>query len=43
MAYDVVAACVCVWRKGQEIQHVGCAAITDDLNFVILAFLKLLH
>lgn len=23
---------VCVWRKGQEIQHVGCAVITDDLN-----------
>lgn len=44
MAYDVVvAACVCVWRKGQEIQHVGCAVITADLNFVILAFLKFLH
>lgn len=34
---------VCVWRKGQEIQHVGCAVITADLNFVILAFLKFLH
>lgn len=44
MAHDVVvAACVCVWRKGQEIQHVGCAVITADLNFVILAFLKFLH